>query len=402
MKAWFKKIGYYENPFLINPLKERTTLYAQDKQLEDALYYTESGTMMFVEAAKGCGKTKFLRKIIDNYTGRIIYVNALKLTKNLNVEELLKKRNGMKGKLFGAKPKNMILLLDNVQELTAVNLERLKYYYDQGFLQSVIFTGESLEAVGFHRSILNRIGKRIVRLAKLSKEDALALVYERLDEDQNDPDVLIAPVLVEKIFEKSNKNPKQFLANLHRVFEEMGFDDAERVSEEHLTVLDEPLEQEDELDLFISLGADVVHPQKELVDARGNPLMKVGEYYRCPVYDMFCGNCGAIVKQEDIDCPECGAEFENIVEEETEQDTTKKKEKATSQKKEKKKKDSKPKKKNTDSKKETDKEESGVSKKENEQADAQEEKENVDKKTPLDKKSEKSKNNTKKKGEVDA
>ncbi len=313
MKAWYKRLGYYENPFLIKPLQEMTKLFGQEKQLADALYHVSAGSMIFLEAGIGAGKTKFLRKVIENFRGKIIYVDAAKLTKNLNIEDLLRKRNGMKGKLLGSKPKEMILLLDNVGQLSYVNTERLKYYFDYGFLHSVVMAGASFKKANLSDSMVNRIGRRVLKLDDLTKDQAVQIAFERLDEFKDDDDALIKIKQVEKIFAKNN-NPRLFLINLHRVFEEMGFEEDEKVLDKHLKILDEELDAEDEEDYATTLGEEVISEEEQLKDKKGNKIMKVGEYYRCPAHEMFCGNCGAIVKRTDEHCPECGAEFENAQE----------------------------------------------------------------------------------------
>ena len=315
MKAWYKKLGYYENPFLIKPMQEAIKLYGQEQQLKDALYYARSGNLLFIQGEEGIGKTKFLRTLIGGFRGRIIYVDGAKVVKNINIEELLRKRNGVKGKLFGKKPREMILVLDNVHELTSINKQRIKYYFDSGFLHSVVFAGENLKKVGFSGSTLHRIGKRVIELGVMTPKQASTLAFERLDESHEDKDALISTKLVEKIYAKSNKNPKDFMINMHRVFEEMDFDEDEKVLEKHLRVLDDALDDEDRGDYLSMLGADLIKTEDQLKDKRGNKLMKIGEHYRCPTYDMFCGNCGAIVKPTDKSCPECNVEFENPVEE---------------------------------------------------------------------------------------
>jgi energy-coupling factor transporter ATP-binding protein EcfA2 len=312
MDIWYKKLGYYENPFLINPLKEVTPLFGQEQQLKNVKYYIKSGSLIFVQAPKGGGKTKLLRTVIDNFRGKIIYVNAAKLKKNLNVEDLLRKKNGFSGKVFGSKPRDMILVLDNVEELSKVNLERIKFYYDQGFLQSVVFTGNNFNKIKFPESLKARIGSRVVTLSDLSKAQAVEVALQRLDETLDDDEPLIKKALIEKVFETSKKNPRLFLINLHRVFEEMHFEDADVVDIKHLRVLDDKLDEEDEEELDLALGVDVVRAEEQMTDERGNKILKIGDYYRCPDYDMFCGNCGAIVSENDATCPECAAEFEKV------------------------------------------------------------------------------------------
>ena len=317
MDTWYKKLGYYENPFLINPMKETTKIYGNKKQLDDVLYYIKSGSILFVEGAKGTGKTKFLRTVISEFKGRIIYVDAASLKKNLNIEDLLRNKNGLKGKLFGKKPLDMILVLDNVTELSLVNVERIKYYYDQGFLQSVVLSGKTSN--NLPDSMLNRIGRRIVNISPLAKSDAVNMAYERLDEDSDDEEPLIQKSHVEKVYEASSANPRLFLINLHRVFEEMDFEDAKVVEDAHLKILGDKLDKEDVTEFEVSLGAQVFSKEDQLVDNDGNKIVKVGEYYRCPTNDIFCGNCGAIVSKFEQACPECAAEFENAQNDEDEE-----------------------------------------------------------------------------------
>ncbi len=310
MDVWYKKLGYYENPFLINPMKETTSLVGQEKQLKDTIYYIQSGSLVFIQAPKGAGKTKFLRTVIKEFPGKIIYVNGAKLKKTLNVEDLLRNKNGLSGKLFGSKPKDMVLMIDNIEELSKVNLERIKFYYDQGFLRSVVFTGTNFKKVAFPESLVTRIGKRIINLEELSKFQAVSLALMRLDETLDDDDSLIKKSQIEKIFELSKQNPRMFLINLHRVFEEMFFDDASSVESKHLKILSDKLDKDDVAELNKELGVEIVEKSETMFDEKGHEIMKVGEYYRRPDYEIFCGNCGAIVSENDSQCPECGAVFE--------------------------------------------------------------------------------------------
>jgi predicted AAA+ superfamily ATPase len=309
MDIWYKQLGYYENPFLLSPFKENSPLIGQESQLNDTLYYLKSGSIVFIEGATGSGKTKFLREVMKTFRGRVIYVNAATLTKTLNIEDLLRGKNGLAGKLFGKKPKDMILFLDNIDELSLVNLERLKYYFDQGYLQSIVCTGTSFNKVGFPPSLAQRIGKRIIKLSHLTEKEAVQLALERLDEKDEAVDPIISEKFIKKVYASAKKNPKQFLIQLHRVFEEMHFSDATNVEEKHLKVLEEKLDKDDREELDHVLDADVA----SVVDGKGSKIMKVGEYYRNPDQEMFCGNCGAIVTESDVACPECNAAFENEI-----------------------------------------------------------------------------------------
>jgi len=315
MDVWYKKLGYYENPFLINPMKETNDLIGQEKQLKDTIYYTQSGSLVFIQAPKGSGKTKFLRTVIKNFPGRIIYVNAAKLKKTLNVEDLLRRKNGLSGKIFGSKPRDMILIIDNVDELSKVNMERIKFYYDQGFLRSVIFSGTNFKRIDFPESMRTRIGKRIIQLDELKKSEAVRLAMDRLDESLDEDDSLIKKSQIEKIYESSRRNPRMFLINLHRIFEEMYFDEAKQVTAKHLKILEDKLDKDDVKELNKELEIEEISKEETMFDEKGHRIMKIGEYYRRPDYEMFCGNCGAIVSETDKQCPECGSVFEEEGEE---------------------------------------------------------------------------------------
>jgi hypothetical protein len=90
-----------------------------------------------------------------------------------------------------------------------------------------------------------------------------------------------------------------------------------------LKVLEEKLDKEDQQELDHVLDADVVSKDAQMLDSDGSKIMKIGEYYRNPDQEMFCGNCGAIVTESDVACPECTASFEDEVVAEEKQPKTK-------------------------------------------------------------------------------
>ena len=308
MSVWYKKQGYYDNPFMLAPMKERSGLLGNEEQLANLIYYIQSGSLVFVQGPKGSGKTKLLRKAIRSFRGRIIYVNAKNLVKTIDMEALLRKKNGLAGNVFGSKPRDMILFIDNATELSRVNFERIKFYYDKGYLQSVVFSGTQYKDVAFPASMQQRIGKRVIDVATLTDEQAVDLVLERLDEERSDDEHLITPELIKAVWVKSDKNPRKLLMNLQRVFAHMHNEDDALVGKQHLEILKLKLSKADEVVLAESLGEKL--GGAELVDDEGNTIMKVGEYYRNPKYEMFCGNCGAIATPQDTSCPECHATFE--------------------------------------------------------------------------------------------
>ena len=118
------------------------------------------------------------------------------------------KRYSFIGRFLNKKPKKMILLLDNVNELTKQNNERIKFYFDQNYIQSVIFTCTSYSKVKFSDSIRDRIGKRVIKINPLSPDNAVRLIRERIGDIE-----LFNDKLIKDIYKTSGNNQKKMLEN---------------------------------------------------------------------------------------------------------------------------------------------------------------------------------------------
>ena len=140
---WYEELDYEENPFKDN---EDTELIGYEDLIDEVLYRLTSGNMVCVEGKSGAGKTAILKAVTNKFkgTGRVVYMNGQQLDNGLNVESVLKKKVSLMNRMFNKKPKNMILLLDEVQNLSEKNCERIKYYYDSNFIKAVVFTSSDL------------------------------------------------------------------------------------------------------------------------------------------------------------------------------------------------------------------------------------------------------------------
>jgi hypothetical protein len=212
---WFEELDFDEDPFDTNPIRFSTKMVGVEDIMEELLYRVSSGAMAFIEAKEGHGKTSLLWNIIKKHRGRgrVIYVDCEQLEKDLNIEGLLTKRFGLRGRLFGKKPRDMILLLDNVPELSRRNMERIKFFFDEGYILSVVFTGKSYDDVKFSKSLRDRIGRRVIKIPGLEPYQAVSLVRNRIG--SND---MISDELIETLFAKSGRNPKALLENLQTLF----------------------------------------------------------------------------------------------------------------------------------------------------------------------------------------
>ena len=212
---WFEELDFDENPFDTNPKKYPEKLVGLTEIFEDLIYRIESGAMVFLEGKEGFGKTSLLWNAIKKKRGKgkIIYVDCDMLDEDLNIEKLMINRHGLSGKLFKTKPKGMILLLDNVTALSKLNSERVKYFFDQGYLRSIVFTGKSFGKVNFSKSLKQRIGSRVLNIKSVDKYQAIAIVRNRI-QDLN----MISDDLIEEVFQKSGENPKRLLENCEKLF----------------------------------------------------------------------------------------------------------------------------------------------------------------------------------------
>jgi len=198
---WYEEFDFDENPFMDN---EDTELIGYEDLLDEINYRIASNNVLFIEGKEGRGKTALLRKTIDKFkgSGKLVYLNGKKLDGSFNIEDVLKKKQGL---FSGKRPKNMILLMDEVQSLSKKNNERLKYYYDQNYIKSIIFTSDSLKSVNFTPSMVERVSK-VVKLNDLSEDEAVEAVQRRLNYKE-----LINEDLIKKIWKHSKKNVKDFM-----------------------------------------------------------------------------------------------------------------------------------------------------------------------------------------------
>lgn len=201
---WYEELDFDDNPF-----KKEGKTVGYDDLLEDVFYSIIAGNMLFIEGESGTGKTKLLKEAVNRFGGhgKVIYVNCKQLHKELNVERLLKDKYGwFSTRLLNKKPKNMILLLDEVEHLSKRNCERIKYYFDQNYLRSVIFASHDFDVVDLNESIKQRIHKKLT-VKNLSDYEAVQMVKEKIGEE------VLSDRIIKHVYKLSNKNNKRFLEN---------------------------------------------------------------------------------------------------------------------------------------------------------------------------------------------
>lgn len=130
------------------------------------IYHAAAGSIVLLE---GNGEIKkialrdAIREIRKNWN--VIYVGK-KYKESWEIEELLLESNGFfKGIIFGVMPKERVLVINTPKAISAKNLDRIRYFYDENNLKSVIIAAEDASIINkFPEALKNRIGNRIIRI----------------------------------------------------------------------------------------------------------------------------------------------------------------------------------------------------------------------------------------------
>jgi len=128
-------------------------------------------------------------------------------------------------------PNGMIVLMDDAGELDKKNCERIKYFYDQNYIKSIIFTGESYNKANFTESLKDRV-KKVIKLNDLKEYESLDILNSRLNGKQ-----LIPDDVAKEIFERTDGNPKKFLNACEELCKTIAETKEEKVTLEHVNKL---------------------------------------------------------------------------------------------------------------------------------------------------------------------
>lgn len=212
---WYERFSYESNPFELDPFKSDFTLVNHIKLMDDLLYLVRSGNIMVLEGADGSGKTMFLKQIIEKLGGKkkICYVDGRRIKEAFDIEEVLNNAgNSILSSIVNKKPTNLILLLDNVDELSIRNCEKIKYYFDQEYIKSVVFTSSDYSSLKISDSLRNRILSNVITMPPMNSFEALRIVRERFSDH-----FFLSDEVILKIFKLSKDNIKLTLKNCESI-----------------------------------------------------------------------------------------------------------------------------------------------------------------------------------------
>ncbi|MBN2422817.1 ATP-binding protein [Candidatus Woesearchaeota archaeon] len=207
-EIWYRKLGFYNNPFSIKPARFHDELIAYD--LNYIYKKIDNGEMLFIDGTYGTGKTTILKNIINRYRGRrrVVYYNYNKGEKKFDIRKLLRGANSFVNRVIGLTPKNVILLLDEITNLNKSHAKSILGFYNSGNIKSVIFVNHDYYNVSLPDEIEEKLDGNIIRTAELSSQEAVDLVRRRIGNI-----AIISDSMIKKIFLLSDKNPRKLLEN---------------------------------------------------------------------------------------------------------------------------------------------------------------------------------------------
>lgn len=244
--VWFKELGFYNNPFSIKPAAFHDQVVGFDKIVDEISYGILNNKIVLVEGEYGNGKSSILKRLLNDFGGKkqVIYYSCNRMDARLNVKMLLNGRYGFVGHLFDMKPKDMILLLDEAQELLSKDYERLYSYYQEGYIKSVVLVGKGIkknEIVSGFKAHVEEVG-----MHKMNEELALQVIKRRVGELPLLPDPI-----VRKIYQRSDNNVRVMLKTCEEVCKKAVESGRKRVTEDFLKQFfqekDAPVEKKEEI-----------------------------------------------------------------------------------------------------------------------------------------------------------
>ena len=214
--AWFEKLGFKHNPFMIKPYAFKDELHGYTPYIQKINSAVKNGKVVFIEGDYGVGKTSVLKQVIDEFRGqkKLIYYSANRSDGGIDFDALIKGRAGFFGKMFGQMPKDLILMIDEAQKMNMHDCEKIEMLIEGGFFKSVVLVSDDIKKVNLSKKLKKMIGKDVIDLgAAFTEQNALKMVKDRLGDESD----FMPPKVVKMIYLKSGKNPRRMLENLEDV-----------------------------------------------------------------------------------------------------------------------------------------------------------------------------------------
>lgn len=233
MELWYKQLGFYNNPFSIKPAAYHDNVFGHDAAIQDIVKKIRDGGILFVEGDYGAGKSTILKKIIHAFGGKkeVIYYSCNITESKIDFDALIEGRRGFWGRIFfSGEEENLILLLDEAQDLSKEDSEEVMKKFNDKKFKSVILVTKDMKKMSLAESMRKAIAKdNVVRLGKITNEDAIKLVRKRIGNIK-----LLSDDIIKLILKKSDYNPRKLLKNCEEICKYAVENIEDVVKEEHV------------------------------------------------------------------------------------------------------------------------------------------------------------------------
>jgi hypothetical protein len=226
---WYRELGFYSNPFSIKPGAFHESVIGYD--LSEIVDKIDKSKVVFIEGDYGFGKTTILKHIVRRFGGRknVVYYNCNRADGTLNIESILKGKYGFFGKVFLGLPRDMIVLLDEVEKIPQEDQKDLIGFHKEGNIKSIILFGKDFDKAGFSVEMRKQMVNNVIKLTELTEDEAVQLVRARIGALKLLPDRII-----KEVFHHSVKNPRIMLENLEDLCKYAVENNEEEVTDEHV------------------------------------------------------------------------------------------------------------------------------------------------------------------------
>jgi replication-associated recombination protein RarA len=201
--AWYHDLGYKANPLLIKPT-ENNNLIGYEKIIERLIYQIKIGNVIFLEGSYGSGKSSILKYVRKTFSNNILYFNC---SSKFKLRKAIMEKRSIFRKLLFLKPKQMILLLDEVDQANPKDFDFLYEFYIMDRIKSIIFAATDFKRVPFNKAF--KSDTKTYKLNELKNNLAWEILKTRLPSQ-----TAISSQLAKKIFDLSERNPRRYLENL--------------------------------------------------------------------------------------------------------------------------------------------------------------------------------------------
>ncbi len=205
---WFRELGFFNNPFSIKPAAFHDKVIGNEELIDELSYGVLNNKIMFLKADYGEGKTTVLKRLLNDFGGKkqVIYYSCNRMDKRLNIKQMLNGKYGFFGKLFDIKPKDMILLLDEAQELGKKDYEKVYSYFENGHFKSIVFVGTEFDAKELPPKVKDELENYKVK--SLTGDEIVQIIRKRVGELP-----LLSDEVIKEVFKLSNNNVRELLKN---------------------------------------------------------------------------------------------------------------------------------------------------------------------------------------------